>query len=125
MCNSVSSFKLGYFLFTNLHSEIKMPRSARKLPPAMASDSFVCLDALGSSVAVSVSRGLLAMIVACAERPRNQKRNHPLHCEMDTSRLDGVKASLHNGTPRSRQLLLIFHGVGAVDGRHPLDDREY
>ena len=30
----------------------------------MASDSFVCLDALGSSVAVSVSLGLLAIIVA-------------------------------------------------------------
>ena len=66
MCNKVSSLRLGYFRFTNLHSEIKMPRSARKLPPAMASDSFVCLDALGSSVAVSVSRGLLAIIVACA-----------------------------------------------------------
>ena len=66
MCNSVSSFKLGYLRFTNRHSLISMPRNALKLPPAMASDSLVCLEALGSSVAVSVSRGLLAMIVACA-----------------------------------------------------------
>ena len=66
MCNSVSSFKLGYLRFTNRHSEISIPRSARKLPPAMASDSFVCRDALGSSVAVSVSLGRRAMIVACA-----------------------------------------------------------
>ena len=67
MCNKVSSLRLGYFRFTNLHSEIKMPRNALKLPPAMASDSFVCRDARGSSVAVSVSLGLLAIIVACAD----------------------------------------------------------
>ena len=41
-----------------------MPRKARKLPPLIASDSFVCLEARGSSVAVSVSLGLLEMIVA-------------------------------------------------------------
>ena len=34
-----------------------------------------------------------------SERPRNRNRNHPLHGEMDTSRVDGVKAPLHNGTP--------------------------
>ena len=27
-----------------------------------------------------------------SERPQNPKRNHPLHGEMDTSRVDGVKA---------------------------------
>ena len=26
-----------------------------------------------------------------SERPRNRTRDHPLHCEMDTSRVDGVK----------------------------------
>ena len=32
---------------------------------------------------------------------------------MDTSRVDGVKASLHNGTPRSRHnFLAIFRGTG-------------
>ena len=30
----------------------------------------------------------------------NRKRNHPRHREMDTSRVDGVKAPLHDGTPR-------------------------
>ena len=51
-----------------------------------------------------------------SERPQNRL--------MDTSRVDGVKAPLHNGTPRSRELLLVLHTVGAVDGGHPLDDRE-
>ena len=67
MCNSVSSLRLGYLRFTNRHSLISMPRNALKLPPAMASDSFVWRDARGSSVAVSVSRGRRAIIVACAE----------------------------------------------------------
>ena len=62
----MSSFKFGYLRFTNRHSLISIPLRALKLPPAMASDSFVCRDALGSSVAVSVSLGLLAIIVACA-----------------------------------------------------------
>ncbi len=38
-----------------------------------------------------------------SEWPQNRKRNHPLHCEMDTSRVDGVKAPQHRGTPRSRR----------------------
>ena len=38
-------------------------------------------------------------IAVRSEWPRNRKINHPLHCEMDTSRVDGVKASLHDGTP--------------------------
>ena len=40
---------------------------------------------------------------ACAEPewPQTRKRNHPRHREMDTSRVDGVKASLRDGTPRS------------------------
>ena len=37
-----------------------------------------------------------------SEWPQNRKINHPLHCEMDTSRVDGVKAPQHRGTPRSR-----------------------
>ena len=40
----------------------------------------------------------------CAEHrglPQNRKRNHPRSSFLDTSRLDGVKASLHDGTPRS------------------------
>ena len=36
--------------------------------------------------------------------PQNRKRNHPLHREMATSRVDGVKAPLHHGTPRSHRL---------------------
>ena len=35
------------------------------------------------------------------ELPQNQKRNHPRHREMATSRVDGVKAPPHSGTPRS------------------------
>ena len=36
-----------------------------------------------------------------SERPQTRKRNHPRPRLMDTSRVDGVKASLHNGTPGS------------------------
>ena len=39
-----------------------------------------------------------------SEWPQNRKRNHPLHGEMHTSRVDGVKAPLHDGTPRSHIL---------------------
>ena len=35
-----------------------------------------------------------------SEWPRNRKRNHPLHQKMETRRVDGVKASLYNWTPR-------------------------
>ena len=38
-----------------------------------------------------------------SERPQNPKRDHPRHREMETTRVDGVKASLHDGTPRSRR----------------------
>ena len=94
MCNKVSSLRLGYFRFTNLHSEIKMPRNALKLPPAMASDSFVCLEALGSSVAVSVSRGLLAMIVACAEH----------FCQIGPNGLEIEKETTHRLLSRRRRV---------------------
>ena len=36
-----------------------------------------------------------------SEWPQNRQRNHPRHREMDTSRLNEVKAPLHDGTPRS------------------------
>ena len=39
---------------------------------------------------------------------RNRHRNHPLHCEMDTSRIDGVKAPQHRGTPRSDMAMKFF-----------------
>ena len=39
--------------------------------------------------------------VAASERPQNRKRNHPLHGEMDTSRIEEVKTPQHDGTPRS------------------------
>ena len=39
-----------------------------------------------------------------SEWPQNQKINHPRHREMDTSRVDGVKAPLDDGTPRSHGL---------------------
>ena len=38
-----------------------------------------------------------------SEMARNQKRNHPRHREMDTSRIEEVKAPPHDGTPRSHQ----------------------
>jgi hypothetical protein len=47
-----------------------------------------------------------------SEWPRNPKRNHPLPRLMDTSRVDGVKASLYNGTPRSH----VARGCPARDG---------
>ena len=40
-----------------------------------------------------------------SERPQNQQRNHPRHREMATSRLNEVKAPLHNVTPRSHLAL--------------------
>ena len=44
-----------------------------------------------------------------SEPPQNRRRDHPLHCEMETSRVDGVKAPPHDGTPRSyREVLLTF-----------------
>ena len=36
-----------------------------------------------------------------SERPQNKKRNHPRPPLLETTRVDGVKAPLHNGTPRS------------------------
>ena len=36
-----------------------------------------------------------------SETAQTRKRNHPRPRLMDTSRVDGVKASLHNGTPGS------------------------
>ena len=39
-----------------------------------------------------------------SEQPQNQKRNHPRPRLMDTSRIDGVKAPQHRGTPRSTGL---------------------
>ena len=38
-----------------------------------------------------------------SEWPQTRNRTNPRHREMDTSRVDGVKAPLHNGTPRSHQ----------------------
>jgi len=46
-------------------------------------------------------KGADAVSVNRSEFTRNRKRNHPLHCEMDTSRVDGVKPSLKRaGTNR-------------------------
>ena len=36
------------------------------------------------------------------EWPQIRQRNHPLHGEMDTSRIEEVKPPQHDGTPRSR-----------------------
>ena len=43
-----------------------------------------------------------------SERPQNPKRNHPLPSFLETSRVDGVKASLHDGTPRSHRIFRLI-----------------
>ena len=40
-----------------------------------------------------------------SERPQNQQRNHPRPPLLETTRIDGVKAPLHDGTPRSHLAL--------------------
>ena len=53
-----------------------------------------------------------------SERPHNRKLNHPRPRLMDTSRVDGVKAPQHRGTPRSYALRrhfgldLVAHRLG-------------
>ena len=42
-----------------------------------------------------------------SETAQNQKRNQPFHCEMEMSRVDGVKAPPHDGTPRSHAQLVL------------------
>ena len=39
-----------------------------------------------------------------SEWPRNRKKDHPRPRLMDTSRVDGVKAPQHRGTPRSHRI---------------------
>ena len=41
-----------------------------------------------------------------SERRQNRKRNHPRPRVMDTSRVDGVKAPQHRGTPRSHDVVV-------------------
>ena len=63
-----------------------------------------------SSFPISDSRDTCAERCGLATRsewPQTRKRNHPLHCEMDTSRVDGVKAPLHFKTRRSRLLAVV------------------
>ena len=49
---------------------------------------------------------------------QNRTKKHPLHCEMDTSRVDGVKAPQRRGTPRSYLEVKGLHRLGdAVVGR--------
>merc|ERR1712078_501742 len=43
-----------------------------------------------------------------SERPQTRKRNHPFPSFLETTRVDGVKASLHDGTPRSYALRRHF-----------------
>jgi len=53
--------------------------------------------ALHATDAFSILRGTDAV----SEWPQNRKRNHPRHREMDTSRIDKVKAPQHVKTRRS------------------------
>ena len=50
-----------------------------------------------------------------SERPQTRKRNHPRPRLMDTSRVDGVKAPLHNGTPRSYASMFMSNASNVVD----------
>ena len=52
---------------------------------------------------------------AKSEWPQNPKRNHPRHLLLETTRVDGVKVSLHNGTPRQHR---HGHLVGLVHRGH-------
>ena len=55
-----------------------------------------------------------------SERPQNRQRDHPLPSFLETTRVDGVKASLHDGTPRSHRQdrpvvdVLEFDPIGAA-----------
>ena len=49
--------------------------------------------------------GLLpARGIAVSEWPQTRKRNHPLPSFLETSRIDGVKATLHDRTPGSHRI---------------------
>jgi hypothetical protein len=56
-------------------------------------------------------------VSTCAESewPQNPKRNHPLPSFLETSRIEGVKASPHDGTPRQHR---HGHLVGLVQRGH-------
>ena len=73
----------------------------------------------------------VAAMVTCAEhrgrstrseRPQNRKRDHPRPPLLETTRVDGVKALQHRGTPRSYlahlHLLVVMHRYEVVDVVH-------
>ena len=49
-----------------------------------------------------------------SERPQNRKRDHPLPSFLETTRVDGVKAPQHRGTPRSDLLVRRFQSTGRL-----------
>ena len=73
----------------NKYAKMGIHRQPATTSPDMSSGTPL----LPSPMASNPARG-----VAVA---RNRKRNHPLHCEMETTRVDGVKAPQHFKTPRS------------------------
>ena len=67
--------------------------------------------------------GLRVEVGACAEhrgrstrseRPQIRKRNQPRHPLLETTRVDGVKAPQHRGTPRSYHLVALLDLVAVV-----------
>ena len=94
----VQIFVVRFIIFSDLHSmhAVRGPpftpnrftlfEPHEHLPP-QASSGFFESDLRGASTR--------------SERPQNRKRNHPRPSFPETTRIDGVKASLHNGTPRS------------------------
>ena len=56
------------------------------------------------------------------EQPRNRKCDHPRPRLMETSRVDGVKAPLHDGTPRYAHA--FYRYFRALVGRREDDSAE-
>ena len=50
------------------------------------------------------------------ETAQTRKRDHPRHQKMEATRVDGVKASLHNGTPHQYLHKILLLGLLASGG---------
>ena len=60
----------------------------------------VDVEAATTTFDVEVQPAPARSIAVRSEWPQTRKRNHPRPRLMDTSRIDGVNAPLHDGTPR-------------------------
>ena len=70
-------------------------RLGRELVELVGRDAVV--DALDDLLGQDLRRAVVRPL-ARSETAQNKKINHPLHCEMEASRVDGVKAPQHRRT---------------------------